>query len=165
MSLVESLLGYRSFSSEPEIRRSIEQSNCYDASKESPEDASSLLIFDTSRQHTWLVATGEHLYFILDDVRQPAPRIRRSVRRSELKGLPDGSVAVTTRQKSDRTGLVDVGLRRRGWLYSKKYFSSEQLIERAVNDLLAAADGRTLLMHDHPCTQGTGSDRGDRALP
>ena len=105
MSLVESLLGYRSFSSEPEIRRGIEQSKYYDVSKESPEDASSLLIFDTSRQHTWLVATGERLYFILDEVRQPAPRIRRSVLRSELKVQPDGGVAVITRPKSVHTGL------------------------------------------------------------
>ena len=146
MSLVESLLGYRSFSSEPEIRRSIEQSKYYDASKESPENAGSLLIFDTSRQHTWLVATGERLYFILDDVRQPAPRIRRSVRRDDLKALPDGKVAVTTRPKSDRTGLVDVGLRRRGWLYSKRLFSSERSIESAVNELLLDARNATRQM-------------------
>lgn len=143
MSLVERLLGYRSFSSEPEIRRSVEQSKHYDSSKESQEDASSLLIFDTSRQHTWLVATDERLYFILDDVRQPAPRVRRSVRRDDLKALPDGKVAVTTRPKSDRTGLVDVGLRRRGWLYSKSLFSPDRPIECAVNDLLAARSVRS----------------------
>ena len=148
MSLVESLLGYRSFSSEPEIRRSIEQSKAFDASKESPEDAGSLLIFDTSRQHTWLVATGERLYFILDDVRQPGPRIRRSVSRDDLKALLDGKVAVNKRPKSDRTGLVDVGLRRRGWLYSKELFSSDRPIERAVNDLLAARSGRSRIRVD-----------------
>lgn len=141
MTLVESLLGYRNFSSEPEIRRSIEQSKYYDASKESPEDAGSLLIFDTSRQHTWLVATGERLYFVLDDVRQPAPRVRRSVPRSELKAHPDGAVAVITRPKSAHAGLVDIGLRRRGWLYSKRLFSSDRPIDSAVNDLLAATNG------------------------
>ena len=140
MSLVESLLGYRSFVSEPEIRRSIEQSPYFDASKESPEDAGSLLIFDTSRQHTWLVATGDRLYFILDDVRQPAPRIRRSVPRNELRVQPDGGVAVMTRPKSVHAGLVDIGLRKRGWLYSKSLFSPDRPIERAVNDLLAASD-------------------------
>lgn len=141
MSLVESLLGYRSFSSEPEIRKSIAQSKNYDASMESSEDASSLLIFDTSRQHTWLVATPERLYFILDDVRKPAPRVGRAVRRDELKTLPDGRVAVNTQPKSDRAGLVDIGLRRRGWLYSKRLFSSERPIERAVSELLAAHSG------------------------
>ena len=144
MNLVESLLGYRSFSSESEIRHSIEQSRYYDSSKESPDNAGSLLIFETPRRHTWLVATGERLCFILDDMRKPAPRIARSVRRSELKVQSDGSVAVNTRPKSVHTGLVDVGLRRRGWLYSKRLFSSEREIERAVNDLLAAADGRAV---------------------
>ncbi len=33
MNLVESLLGYRSFSSESEIRYSVEQSRYYDSSK------------------------------------------------------------------------------------------------------------------------------------
>ena len=141
MSLVESLLGYRSFSSEPEIRNSIAQSKYYDASMESPEDARSLLIFDTSKQHTWLVATPERLYFILDDVRKPAPRIGRAVRRNELKTLPDGTVAVNTQPKSDRAGLVDIGLRHRGWLYSKRLFSSERPIARAVSELLAAHSG------------------------
>ena len=142
MSLVESLLGYRSFSSEPEIRRSIEQSKYYDTSKDKSEDVSSLLIFDTSRQHTWLVATGDRLYFVLDDVQKPGPRIGRSVRRDELKARPDGSVAVDTRPKSVHTGLVDVGLRRRGWLYSKRLFSADRPIGRAVSDLLATVDGR-----------------------
>ena len=148
MSLVERLLGYRGFASEPEIRMSIEQSKYYDASKESPEDTSSLLIFDTSRQHTWLVATGERLYFILDDVRQPAPRIRRSVPRSELRVQADGGVAVVTRPKSVHAGLVDIGLRKRGWLYSKRLFSPDRPIERAVNDLLAASDGVTIDSRD-----------------
>ena len=131
MSLVDSLLGYRSFSSEPEIRKSIARSKYYDASMESPEDANSLLIFlifDTSRQHTWLVATPDRLYFILDDVRKPAPRLGRAVHRNELKTLPDGTVAVNTRPKSHRAGLVDIGLHRRGWLYSKRLFSSERPI-------------------------------------
>ena len=148
MNLVESLLGYRSFASESEIRRSIEQSKYYDSSKESPEEAGSLLIFDTSRQHTWLVATGERLYFILDDVRQPAPRIRRSVPRSELRVQSDGGVAVITRPKSVHAGLLDIGLRKRGWLYSKRLFSVDRPIERAVNDLFAASDGVTINSRD-----------------
>ena len=152
MSLVESLLGYRRFSSEPEIRESMAKSQYYDSSKESPDNAGSLLIFETARQHTWLVATAERLYFILDDVRKPGSRIGRSIRRNELKLRPDGKVVVNTRPKSVNAGLVDVGLRRRGWLYSKKLFSSERPIERAVNDLLAAADGHTFAVADRAPT-------------
>ena len=43
MSLAKSLLGYREFWSEPEIRQMIEQSKNYDSSKESPQQAKSSL--------------------------------------------------------------------------------------------------------------------------
>lgn len=143
MSLVESLLGYRAFAAEREIRRSIEKSGSYDSTRESQDDARSLLIFETSKQHTWLVATGDRLYFVLDDVRRPAPRIARAVDRSELRNQPDGRIAVDTKPKSVRTGLVDVGLRRRGWLYSKALFPSTRPIEHAIDHLLRAMDGGT----------------------
>ena len=143
MNLIENLLGYRSFSSELEIRESIKKSKSHDSSSESLDDAGSLLIFETSRQHTWLVATRERLYFILDDARKPAPEIRRTVRKSDLKTRPDGRIAVVTRSKSTRTGLVDVGLRRRGWLYSKDLFARQRPIEDAIHELLGAGNGRT----------------------
>jgi hypothetical protein len=144
MNLVESLLGYRSFSSELEIRASIKKSRSDDSSNEASDDAHCLLIFETSRQHTWLVATGEHLYFILDDIRKPAPQIKRAVRRGDLKVRPDGTIAVSTQPKSTNTGLVDIGLRRRGWLYSKDLFTSQRPIEHAINELLGAAKGSAI---------------------
>ena len=143
MSLVESLLGYRAFSSEREIRQSIEKFKEYDSSRESPENARGLLIFETSKQHTWIVATRDRLYFILDDVRTPAPRVARSVGRSEMTTRSDGTISVDTKPKSVRTGLVDVGLRRRGWLYSKALFPSSRPIEQAIVDLLQLVDAGT----------------------
>ncbi len=141
MNLIESLLGYRSFSSELEIREAVKTSRSHDSSSESSDDASSLLIFETSRQHTWLVATSERVYFILDDVRKPAPQIKRAVRRGDLQVGPDGRIAVDTQSRSTSTGLVDIGLRRRGWLYSKDLFSSRRPIEHAIDELLGAAEG------------------------
>ena len=138
MSLVKSLLGYREFWSEPEIRQVIAQSKNYDPSKESPQQAKSLLIFETSKQHTWLVATGERLYFILDDVRRPKPRINRSVRKSSLQAQTDGRIPIKVRSKSVHTGLIDIGLRRRNWLYSKDLFSQHP-IESEINNLLTGA--------------------------
>lgn len=138
MSLAKSLLGYREFWSEPEIRQMIEQSKNYDSSKESPQQAKSLLIFETSKQHTWLVATEERLYFILDDVRKPKPGINRSVPKSSLQAQTDGSISINVRSKSVHTGLIDIGLRRRNWLYSKDLFS-QRPIENAINDLLTGA--------------------------
>ncbi len=157
MNLIESLLGYRSFSSEPEIRESITKSRSYDSSSDSLDDASSLLIFETSRQHTWLVATSDSLYFVLDDIRMPEPQIKRAVRRRELKTRDDGTVAVDTRSKSTSTGLVDVGLRRRGWLYSKDLFSSQRPIEQAINELLRATDRSPIARHDRTGVATAGS--------
>ena len=139
MNLIESLLGYRSFSSELEIREAVKTSRSHDSSSESSDDASSLLIFETSRQHTWLVATSERVYFILDDVRKPAPQAKRAVPRNDLKVGPDGRIAVNTQPRSTTTGLVDIGLRQRGWLYSKDLFSRRP-IEHAIDELLGAAE-------------------------
>ena len=136
MNLAESLLGYRSFSSEIEVLQKIEDLETPGSSGESTTHARSLLIFETSRQHTWLVSTGERLYFVLDDVRRPAPLVKRSVPRNDLKTQPDGSIAVNVQSKSASTGLVDVGLRRRGWLYSNKLFSRRS-IEHAIHGLFA----------------------------
>ena len=93
-----------------------------------------LLIFATSRQQTWLVLAGERLYFVLDDIRRSEPQIKKSVLLKDLK-LQDGEIAVDVRPKSATTGLLDVGLRRRGWLYSKRLFAQESSIESAVHDL------------------------------
>ena len=141
MSLVESLLGYRNLSSEPEIRQRIKRSRNYDASKESPDRAKSLLIFETSKQRTWLIATGERLYFVLDDVRKPGPRVSRSICRDDLQALPDGKISVSVQPKSSHTGLIDVGLEQRGWLYSRALFSHRP-IEHAINELLTDTNGR-----------------------
>lgn len=135
MSLAKSLLGYREFSSESQIRQTITKSKNYNASKEAPEQAKSLLIFETSRQHTWLVATEERLYFVLDDVRKPEPRINRSIRKDALKAQTNGSTPINVLSKSVHTGLVDIGLRQHSYLYSKDLFS-QRPIENAINDLL-----------------------------
>ncbi len=135
MSLAKSLLGYREFSSEPQIRQTITKSKNYNASKEAPEHARSLLIFETSKQHTWLVATEERLYFILDDIRKPEPHINRSIRRDALKAQTGGSSSIKVLPKSVQTGLVDIGLGQRSYLYSKDLFS-QRPIENAIDDLL-----------------------------
>ena len=135
MNLAASLLGYRRFSSETEILQKVRDS----ASRNTPpERTRSLLIFATSRQHTWLVFDGERLHVILDDVRRPEPKVLRAVARQDLKTRPDGGIVVSTRPKSANTGLVDVGLGRRRWLYSTRLFADRSM-EQAVNGQLFAA--------------------------
>ncbi len=134
MRLAELMLGYRKFFEEPEIRGMVTRSKSFNKSNESPGEAKSLLIFRTSRQQTWLVSTRLRLYCILDDVRQPRPRLQWSVPKTEVSRAG----AVITRPRSDQTGLVDLGPRHRDWLYSKHLFA-EQPIEPAIEELLADA--------------------------
>ena len=134
MNLAASLLGYRRFSSETEILQKVRDRDS--ASRNAPpERTRSLLIFATSKQHTWLVFDGERLHVILDDVRRPEPKVLHAVARRNLKTRPDGGIAVSTRPKSANTGLVDIGLGRRRWLYSTRLFG-DRSIEQAVNGQL-----------------------------
>ena len=75
--------------------------------------------------------------------------VLRSVPRHDLKTRPDGRIAVSTQSRSANTGLVDVGLGRRGWLYSKKLFS-DRSIEQTINEQLFPERDAT----DAPVGQG-----------
>lgn len=135
MDFAKHILGYRSFLSEPEICQSIRHSKNYNADIESPEQAKCLLIFETSKQHTWLVSTNERLYCILDDVRKPEPHINWSVQKKTLIGQPGEDSPIKSRSKSENTGLVDVGLRHKNWLFSKRLFT-QQPIDKVIQNLL-----------------------------
>jgi hypothetical protein len=79
MELIKTLLGQLDFSLSQEIAQYIVNSKHFNATKEKPEQAKTLLFFDTQRQRTWLVATPFRLYCILDDVRKPEPHINWSM--------------------------------------------------------------------------------------
>jgi hypothetical protein len=132
MSLARKLLGYREFCSEYEIRRRIERSKNFNANCESFENAKSLLIFQTTKQQTWLVSTDLRLYCVLDDRRKPEARLQWSEPKNQL--MTDGSYAgsIIVRSKSEKTGLLDIGNKRRGWLFSKRLFYQAGIKESVV---------------------------------
>ncbi len=121
------ILGYRRFSDEPQIRTLVEKSKDFDSSEESTDSAQSLIIFQTSKQQTWLMSSTKRLYCILDDVRRPRPRVQWS--------LPKNKVKVRARPKTEKTGLVDFDQRRRSWLFSAPLFE-EKPIEDSIKALL-----------------------------
>ena len=128
MSLARNLLGYREFWEPDAIRQIIENAPEFNPSSESVDEARTLLIFETSKQRTWLVATAIRLYCVLDDVRKDKPRLQWSV----LKGE---AAHIETRSKTDQTGLVDIGTRHRWWLYSKRLFDRKS-IEQQISELI-----------------------------
>lgn len=136
MDLSNAILGRRDFYSKNEIIAHVSKSIKFDPAKEDLSKATALLIFRTSNQQTWIVSTHERLYCILDDVRKDEPRINWS---DEREKHVDGTSVITeirTRNKSDSTGLVDIGAYHRNWLYSKNLFGDES-IEDSIKKLIA----------------------------
>ena len=114
-------LGYREFASESEIKELVTQTAEFDESLEQPDEIETLPIFDTSTQRTWILTTRARLYCVLDDIRKAAPALQWTLDSESLVHQGDLAVEIGTREKSPRTGLLDIG-QRRGWLYSKGLF-------------------------------------------
>ena len=85
---------------------------------------------------TWLVASGERLYCVLDDVRKRTPRLKWSIPGSELVDSETVTVPIATRDKSVRTGKLDIG-ERRGWLFTKALFRQRGVVDE-VADLISS---------------------------
>jgi hypothetical protein len=127
--------GGRPFVEESEVRELIKDSRDYEG--EDPVSANTLLLLDTSKQHTWLVATDKRLYCILDDVRKERPRNQWSIPVNELKSAT-GEVLVPISSGESRqgrtSGLLHVGPRR-NWLYSRRLFKY-RTVEEEVTKLI-----------------------------
>ena len=135
MKLSNRILGYRRFRSEEDIRNLIKRSKNYNSSEELPEHAKSLLFFQISKQQTWLVSTSIRLYCILDDIRKPAPKLQWSVAKKTLMSDSNNIFTISTRPKTEKTGLVDIGPQHKNWLYTKSFFHSIS-IEKQIRNLL-----------------------------
>ena len=127
--------GGRRFAEQDEICERIKYSRNYEG--EDPHTAKTLLLFDTTKQHTWLAATKKRMYCILDDVRKENPRNQWSIPVNELKDN-SGEVIVHISSGESRqgknSGLVHIG-QRRNWLYSKRHFR-QRSVEEEVTKLI-----------------------------
>lgn len=129
MKILDSLLGRRDFYSRDDIARYIVRSKNYDSSKESSVQAKTFLFFETAEQRTWLVATPHRLYCILDDVRKPEPNINWSMSREKIFSGDALNLQINTKEKGNRTGLLDIGPTHKNWLYTKALFLTQPVTE------------------------------------
>jgi len=137
MKLIELLSGRADFASKAEIIQYVQNSKNFDPAREDLSKAEALLFFSTSKQHTWLVATSEQLYCVLDDIRKDRPHINWSMPRSRLFDGDQVIAKINTRDKSEFTGLLDITDEHHGWLYTKRLFSDASPAQR-INDLLTS---------------------------
>jgi hypothetical protein len=135
MKLSELFSGREDFESELGIKEFVRNSKSFNSQAEDPHKAEALLIFSTSKQHTWLVCTKERLYCILDDIRKDRPHINWSMEKSSLISGGEVTIKIRTREKSEFTGLVDIGDEHPHWLYTKRLFAS-QSVESQIRSLI-----------------------------
>ena len=135
MALREFLLGRGEFKTADQIIEVVREHSAFNPQREDAAEAEALLIFQTSKQQTWLVATKARLYCVLDDLGKSFTRVQWTMPAEELVSDGEVTVGISTRDKTERTGRLDIG-EHRGWLFSKKLFTSEP-IEARVRDLIA----------------------------
>jgi len=96
------------------------------------DDAETLLIFQTSTQQTWLVATNQRLYCVLDDLNKSFTRVQWATTSTELRKVGDKFSEISVRDKNDRVGLLQIG-KHKNWLYSKNLFTGENVANLLSN--------------------------------
>src|SRR5438034_5041571 len=128
------LLGKRELLTQEEIVQFTTTAPEFDIKRERTEHAGILLIFQTLQQQTWLVATSERLYCVLDDIRRPKPEVRWTMDKSDLVADHDVIVHIAIHDRSERSGRVDIG-DHTDWLYSTALFSTVP-IDEAIKALI-----------------------------
>jgi hypothetical protein len=124
MDLRKFLLGQNEFKSPNEIIEIVRESPSFDTAKEDTASAEALLIFQTSKQQTWLVATRAHLYCVLDDLKSSFTKVQWAMGAEELTYAGNITATISTRDNTKWTGLLDVE-ERRNWLFSKMLFTNK----------------------------------------
>jgi hypothetical protein len=89
-----------------------------------------LLIFSTSKQHTWLVADQFTLWCILDDRRREEPKVPWSTGRDKVEPIR------ASLHYSQDSGVLYLGARTKEWLFSKCLFRGTDDIVESVRQLV-----------------------------
>jgi len=130
------ILGHRDFLKKEKIKEGITNSMIY-SSSENIQDAKTLLLLETSKQKNWLVSTKKRLYCILDDIRKDKLNINWSMDKSKI--ISNGGQIILNlkidENYSNEYGNVWFNDSKKGWFYSKKFYSSELFLKDEVVNL------------------------------
>src|SRR5438270_12682810 len=109
--LREFFLGKSEFKTAEEIIAAVRNYKDFDTEVENITTAEALLIFQTSTQQTWLVATNARLYCVLDDINKSFTRAQWAIPKDQLVANGEVTASISTHDRSIRTGLLDIGPR------------------------------------------------------
>ena len=138
MAILNNILGYRDFSPIEVIKDFISR-NLPSEPSENIGSAKELLLFETTRQKTWLLVSNLRLFCILDDIAKDTFEVRWVMKKSEIieAGKIILPIAVHPEYK-ENTGLIDFGEKQKDWLFSKSLFSTAAKLKSAIEDLIVA---------------------------
>lgn len=136
MALINKILGYRDFSKLEDIKNYI-ASNYSLEPGENILTAEGIIIFQTSRQKTWLIASEKKLFCVLDDIENDSFEVRWQMSKTDLfQGRNLNFEVKVNPNYSPTTGSVDLGNNHKEWLYSKKLYRSEAELKNSISDLI-----------------------------
>ncbi len=142
---VFSKTGKRAFLGKPDIIGYLRESNNY-TPDEDLGSADGFILFDSSLQRIWLLATRYRLYSVTDDIRKREPVINWSISRSRIVNTGGASLSLKTFTLDRGEALIDIGYRP-GTRYSPELFKDKDLKERIlklVQDKLLRGTGYKL---------------------
>lgn len=120
------------FLSEAELFSVVERSDKLTAPD---KPVKSLLLFQTEEKQTWLVATTQYVFIIIDDekTRKSGKHIQRQIEKNEVLSIetkPQPGLDETSR-------IVRFAARGREWSYSLSLFPTDEILLRALNELVS----------------------------
>ncbi|MBL0459776.1 hypothetical protein [Aeromonas dhakensis] len=118
-----------SFRNEDEVKAAIKKSKNY--KNEDVRSAKSLNFFKTSKQRSYLIATDDMVYCVVDDNREISPKVNWSEKKSSF----DTSM-INIKTKTDRIGLIDFGEKHKNWFFTKSKFKNNNDLKEKLSELL-----------------------------
>lgn len=136
MPFLRRILGYRDFTKFDDIKNEIVSK--YGEEPDKLDKNRALIFFKTKRQKTWLVATNNKLFCVLDDILTDKFEIRWHLDINEV--IDEGGnlildISIESNYK-EKSGRIDFGPNHKNWLYSKQLYPSSENLKSDIKNLV-----------------------------
>jgi hypothetical protein len=138
MSFISKILGYRDFSKKDDIIEELKKYRFEDfGGNESFDNVRYLIFFKTKRQQTWLFASSENLYCVLDDISLDTIEVKWNIGKYNMVFEDKFILKVNINHNhSEKSGKIDFGDHHKGWLYSKELFQNPIALQESIINLV-----------------------------
>lgn len=155
------LLGYRSFKSETDIKKTVadfyneyiktsslevansdklDESilNSVETSKKVKfNDVNTLKIFQTKRQQTWIASVSGYFFCLLDDIEVDIQKNSELIRWFSKVSEISNKIEFHSSSKSpEKVGIINFGTNHKNWFYSKALLNDETMAKAYVDNIV-----------------------------